>query len=149
MKSVHIGETCLAYLRVTGPYGENYEPAVDHLYRWAGEENLQGGQCLFIYLDDPDKTAPAQCRTDICLTVPASTSASGEIGIQVLPEGKYCTQREIVRHTSDYLVYWKALSDSVKQAGFELDGRPCFELYHSYDIETHVADVGFYLAVKG
>ncbi|MDV5167658.1 GyrI-like domain-containing protein [Photobacterium rosenbergii] len=149
MKSVHIGETCLAYLRVTGPYGENYEPAVEQLYRWAGEQKLQGGQCLFIYHDDPDKIAPAQCRTDICLTVPAGTVASGDVAIQTLAAGKYCTRREIVRHKEDYPMYWKEIENDVKNAGFELDERPCFELYHSYDIETHVADVGFYLAVKG
>ena len=149
MKSVKIAQTYLAFIRVTGPYGENYEPAVDQVYRWAGENGLQGGQCLFIYHDDPDKTEPAKCRTDICLTVPAATLPSGEVDIQILPEGKYCTHRDIVRQKADYAEYWEALKQRAKQAGLELDQRPCFELYHSYDIETHVADVGFYLAIKG
>ncbi|PSU36022.1 AraC family transcriptional regulator [Photobacterium lutimaris] len=149
MKSEHIAKTHLAYLRVIGPYGENYEPAVDRLYRWAGENDLQGGQCLFIYHDDPEKTESSQCRTDICLTVPSGTVVSGDIAIQVLPAGKYCTRREIVRHQSEYPDHWQSLKNEVKNAGFESEERPCFELYHSYDIETHVADVGFYLAVKG
>ncbi|WP_039460987.1 AraC family transcriptional regulator, partial [Photobacterium gaetbulicola] len=149
MKSVTIGEVHLACIRVKGPYGENYEPAVDLLYRWAGENGLQGGQCLFIYHDDPDKTEPAQCRTDICLTVPVNTVTGDKVFLQVLPAGKYCTRRVIVRHKSDYPENWKTLEKEVKSAGFVMDERPCFKLYHSYDIETHVADVGFYLAVKG
>ncbi|MCQ1058841.1 AraC family transcriptional regulator [Photobacterium sp. DNB23_23_1] len=149
MKSEQIAETHLAYLRVTGPYGENYEPAVELLYRWAGENHLQGGQCLFIYHDDPETTELSKCRTDICLTVPAGTTASGNVGIQVLSAGRYCMFREIVRSKSEYPRYWKKLLDQVKIAGLEVDERPCFELYHSYDIETHVADVGFYVAVKG
>lgn len=148
MKSEHIAETHLAYLRVTGPYGKNYEPAVELLYRWAAVNNLQGGQCLFIYHDDPKNTEPSKCRTDICLTVPSGTFASGDIATQVLPSGKYCTRRVIVRHQSDYPDNWQTLKDEVKNAGMVADKRPCFELYHSYDIETHVADVGFYLAVK-
>ncbi|MGR5062852.1 AraC family transcriptional regulator [Photobacterium sp. DNB22_13_2] len=149
MKSEHISETYLAYIRVTGPYGENYEPAVELLYRWAGENNLQGGQCLFIYHDDPEKIESSKCRTDICLTVPVTTVASEDVAIQILPAGKYCKCREIVRHKSGYPSHWKTLAEHVQSAGLEVDERPCFELYHSYDIETHVADVSFYLAVKG
>ena len=148
MKSEVIAEKTLAYVRVTGPYGENYESALDNLYQWAGERGLQNGQCLFIYHDDPDFVPAEKCTTDLCLTVPAATTAEGDIHLQSLPPGKYCVMRKIVKHKSEYKTLWGALKKMVKELGLQVDDRPCFELYHSYDVDTHMGDVGFYLAVK-
>ncbi|MGF1723556.1 AraC family transcriptional regulator [Photobacterium nomapromontoriensis] len=148
MKSEVITERSLAYIRVVGPYGENYESALDRLYQWAGEHNVQGGQCLFIYHDDPEYIAPEKCTTDLCLTVPPGTVCDGDIAMQQLPAGRYCTVRGIVKSKLQYGERWHQLKGEAITAGLMIDDRPCFELYHSYDLETHVADVGFYLAVK-
>lgn len=148
MKTETISRKTLAFIRVTGPYGENYDQPLDQLFQWAGEHGLQNGQCLFLYHDDPDKIPAAECRTDLCLTVPAGTEGTAEIGIQTLPEGRYCLVRKIIKHKDEYPIEWHQLGKQVKEAGFLSDDRPCFELYHSYDLETQVADVGFYWPVK-
>lgn len=36
----------------------------------------------------------------------------------------------------------------VIESGIESDDRPCFELYHSFDPQTHHADVSFCTAIK-
>ncbi|WP_047880620.1 AraC family transcriptional regulator, partial [Photobacterium aquae] len=148
MKTEMIPEKRLAYIRVVGPYGENYESALERLYHWASDNRLQGGQCLFIYWDDPAIVDADKCRTDLCLTVPLGTEGTKDIAIQTLPEGRYCTKRAIIKDKSEYAQWWQQLSADAHNAGLMVDQRPCFELYHSYDTETHIADVGFYLAVK-
>ena len=148
MKSEVIAEKKLAYVSVTGPYGENYGSALDHLYQWAIERGIQNTQCLFIYHDDPDFVPPEQCRTDLCLTVPMETTSGGDVQVQLLPAGKYWVIRKIVRSKSEYKDFWISLKKSVKSLGLQVDDRPSFELYHSYDVDTHVGDVGFYLAIK-
>lgn len=149
MKTELLNARHLAYIRVTGPYGENYEPASGKLYQWAGANGLQNGQCLFIYHDNPEVTPADKCRTDICLTVPEGTEVGNGIELMGLPGGSYATIRETVTEKSQYAQFWQELMDQVVASGFECDDRPCFELYHSYNPETNVADVSFYTAIKG
>lgn len=148
MKSEVITERSLAYISVLGPYDEHYELALERLYQWAAEHNVQGGQCLFIYHDDPEHIVTEKCTTDLCLTVPPETVCEGDIAMQQLPAGRYCMIREIVKSKAENGERWHQLKGEVTAAGLTIDDRPCFELYHSYDLETHVADIGFYMAVK-
>lgn len=137
----------LAYIRVTGPYGENYEPASQALYGWAGQVGLAEGQCLFIYWDNPEITPPEKCRTDICITVPEQTTTPEGIEIQPFPGGEYAVVRKVIEDKAEYPKAWQALiSEMMPIADFEQ--RPCFELYHNYDVETQVADVSFCAPVK-
>ncbi|UXI04148.1 GyrI-like domain-containing protein [Photobacterium sp. TY1-4] len=148
MKTEHFEQRCLVSIRVTGPYGENYQPALGKLYQWAGAKGLADGQCLFIYHDNPEVTPAQQCRTDICLTVPEGTEGGQGIEIQTLPAGGYASIRETVTEQRQYGEYWQVLMEAIVASQLEIDDRPCFELYHSYDEQTHVADVSFYTAIK-
>lgn len=148
MRTEMLEERCLAYIRVTGPYGENYEPAINQLCQWAESKGLSGCECLFIFHDNPEVTPADKCRTDLCLTVPPGTEGSQGIEIQRLPAGRYAAIRETVTDKSMYGKLWQQLMDEIAASGMEIDDRPCFELYHSYDEETGVADVSFYNAIK-
>ncbi|WP_163835553.1 AraC family transcriptional regulator [Spartinivicinus ruber] len=138
----------LAYIRVTGPYGENYEPAATKLYQWAGAKGLTGSQCIFIYHDNPEITPAEKCRTDICLMVPTETEVSGGVELQDFPGGSYGVIRKTITDKSQYGPSWDDLMKELIQSGLESDDRPCFELYHSYDPQTHIADVSFCTAIK-
>ncbi len=92
----------LAYIRITGPYGKGYEEPIDRLYQWAGRHGLSGGECLFIYLDNPETTPGDQCRTDLCLTVPADAATGGEIEKQHIPGGTYAVIRRTVNDPVQY-----------------------------------------------
>lgn len=148
MRTEMLAERCLAYIRVTGPYGENYEPAMAKLYQWAGAKGLSDGECLFIYHDNPEVTPADKCRTDLCLTVPAGTEGGQGIEVQKLPAGSYASMRETVMDKSMYGKLWQVLMEEIVASEMEVDDRPCFELYHSYERETNVADVSFYTAIK-
>ena len=138
----------LAYIRITGPYGKGYEEPIDRLYQWAGRHGLTGGECLFIYLDNPETTPGDQCRTDLCLTVPADAATGGEIEKQHIPGGTYAVIRRTVNDPVQYAQYWQELTDDIIAAGIAMDtDRPCYELYHHFDSSSGQADVSFCIAV--
>ncbi len=148
MKTQNFEATKLAYIRVNGPYGENYEEAANRLYQWAGMKDLTGNTCIFIYHDNPEITPTEKCRTDICLMVPENTTVANGIELQDFPGGLYAVVRENITDKTQYPKAWDHLMAKVVESGIESDDRPCFELYHSYDPNTHHADVSFCTAIK-
>ena len=147
MRTENHPQRTIAYVRVVGPYGENYEPAVQKLYLWAGAKGVTG-ECLFIYHDNPDITPADKCRTDIALVVPDDIEPSNGIEVTTVPAGSYAVLRKTVEEKPQYGQFWNQLIEETVAQGIELDERPCFELYHSYDQQTGRADVSFCEAIK-
>lgn len=148
MKTEVINERLLAYTRVTGTYGEGYETAIGKVFQWAGAKGVSDGEMIFIYHDNPELTPSDKCRTDICISVPAGTEVSNGIELKILPAGGYASIRSNINGKGDFGQYWDELLEQVVESGLDVDERPCFELYHSYNPETEVGDVSFYTAVK-
>lgn len=148
METQRFEPTKLAYIRVTGPYGVGYEEPAGKLYQWAGMKGLAGNTCIFIYHDNPEITPNEKCRTDICLMVPENTEVPAGIELQDFPGGEYAVMRQQITDFSQYPKAWDDLMGKVIEMGIESDDRPCFELYHSFDPQTHHADVSFCTAIK-
>ncbi|ANS85262.1 GyrI-like domain-containing protein [Vibrio scophthalmi] len=148
METQNFEATKLAYVRVNGPYGVGYEEPSGRLYQWAGMKGLAGNTCIFIYHDNPEITPNEKCRTDICLMVPADTQVPSGIELQDFPGGQYAVMRQEITDFSQYPKLWDDLMRKVIESGVENDDRPCFELYHSFDPQTHHADVSFCTAIK-
>ncbi|MGY0597109.1 helix-turn-helix domain-containing protein [Vibrio sp. JZG10] len=70
------------------------------------------------------------------------------IELQDFPGGQYAVMRQQITEFSQYPKAWDDLMSKVVESGIENDCRPCFELYHSYDPQTHHADVSFCTAIK-
>ena len=134
MQTTTLAPCTVAYIRVVGEYGKNYEPATNRLYQWAGAHGLADGECLFIYLDSPEIT-------------PADTATGNGIEKRHLPGGSYALIRSTVTDPAQYRVYWEEIMSAVIAAQLEIDDRPCFEQYHHYDAATGKADVSFCVAV--
>lgn len=151
MKIIHFDSGRYAYIRVTGPYGENYEPACRALSEWADQAGIVNSNTVFVYLDDPVVTAPAKCRTDIGLLVNKPERLEGvedNIELGQFDGGKYAVIRRIVTGKSRYKDWWDELLMIAAEQELRPDFRPCFELYHCYDPDTEVADVSFCYAVR-
>ncbi|NVD08605.1 AraC family transcriptional regulator [Vibrio sp. JPW-9-11-11] len=148
METQQFAASKLAYIRVTGPYGEGYEEPSGRLYQWAGMKGLAGNTCIFIYHDNPEITPSDKCRTDICLMVPEDTQAPEGIELQDFPGGEYAVMRQKITQVTQYAKAWDDLMSNVIESGIESDDRPCFELYHSFDPQTQHADVSFCTAIK-
>ncbi|PKF62272.1 AraC family transcriptional regulator [Psychromonas sp. psych-6C06] len=148
MKIETINNKLLAYIRVTGPYGEGYQQAIGKLYQWAALHSFEQGESLFIYHDNPEITPAEKCRTDICISVPEGTQVTQGIEIQPLPAGRYSSIRENITDKKQYRRCWEKLMSQIIEADLAIDERPCFEFYHHYDPQTEEADVSFYTAIK-
>ncbi|WP_421187193.1 AraC family transcriptional regulator [Aeromonas enteropelogenes] len=149
MKTVEMDARTLAYIRVTGPYGEGYDAVCGRLHQWAAVRGLAGGEWIFIYHDNPEVTPPAQCRTDIGITVPAEVRCEGEVETQLIPAGRYAQSRYLITDRSQYGPRWQEHIGDIVAAGLEFGDGPCFELYHSVSNEPLQDDVSFCSSLKG
>ncbi|CAH0533995.1 DNA gyrase inhibitor [Vibrio stylophorae] len=139
----------LAFIRITGPYGQGYEPVCNQLYGYAQRHNLMQAPWLFIYHDNPEVTPSERCRTDVCILL--SEKPATEAGIEVCDfmGGRYATHRQQVEAHAQYAEGWQQLIGEIVAQKLSCDeSRPCFELYHSMDPQTGVADVSFCSAIS-
>ncbi|WP_324051847.1 AraC family transcriptional regulator [Aeromonas caviae] len=148
MNTVEMDARTLAYIRVTGPYGEGYDAVCHRLHQWAAPRGLEGGEWIFIYHDNPEVTPPAQCRTDIGISVPVGTLGVGEVEIQLIPAGRYAQSRYLITDRSQYGERWQEHIGDIVAAGLAFGDGPCFELYHSVSNDPLRDDVSFCSSVR-
>ena len=148
MKTVEMDARTLAYIRVTGPYGEGYDAVCGRLHQWASTRGLADGEWIFIYHDNPEVTPPAQCRTDIGISVPVGTRGAGEVEIQHIPAGRYAQSRYLITDRSQYGERWQEHIGDIVAAGLAFGDGPCFELYHSVSNDPLRDDVSFCSSVR-
>ncbi|QPL55611.1 AraC family transcriptional regulator [Vibrio navarrensis] len=148
MDMQHFPASHLAFVRVTGEYGKNYEPATQKLYQWASPRGLADNTCIFIYHDNPEITPAEKCRTDVCLLLDGAVEGNNDVEIKPFTGGHYACMRRTITDVKQYPLAWDELMEQLVEQGLDSDDRPCFELYHSYDPQTHHADVSFCTAIK-
>lgn len=146
MEIVQMAARRLAAKRVTGPYGQGYEPVCEALWQWCQQQGVSG-EWLFVCCDNPELTAPEQCRTDIGVTITEGQPLDDTVMEVRLEAGAYAVRRTIIHNKSEYPQQWQALLAEVKAAGLHWGDRPAYELYHDYDMVTGRADVSFCLPV--
>ena len=71
MKIEQISETKIIYQRRTGAYGLENKSLMTHFKAWLKTHHLLTGDALVLALawDNPERTAPQNCRYDVALTV--------------------------------------------------------------------------------
>ena len=121
----------VAYARKMGPYGKaTAEAAFGELMRWAGPRGLIGhGPMMGMYWDNPEVTAPDQCRNDACLPVPPGTKVEAPIALQDIAGGPYAVCAFDIPITG-FQGAWGEAFRWVVESGLECADRPCYELYH-------------------
>lgn len=136
--------TPIAYLRHVGPYGaplgEFWQARV---YPWMATNGLIGQPRYGISHDDPNVTAPEQCRYDAGCEIAAHVLAGGDAYRTTIPGGKYAAL-SFQGVVADFEPAWDALlRDWLPSSGLQLDNRPMFEYYpvdSSYDPATGVLE---------
>ncbi len=128
-------DTIVAYVRYMGPFKGDarlFERLFRQLGRWAQPRDLlrvPEVKYLIIVHDVPALTPDRKLRVSVCLTVPADTTVSGEIGKMTVPGGKYAVARFELR-TDQYPEAWTWLfARWLPQSGYLPDDRPSFEMY--------------------
>ncbi|WP_428420770.1 AraC family transcriptional regulator [Methylibium sp.] len=126
-------ETRLAYMRHVGPYGS---PGISQMWQrfapWAAQRGLfqPGRKVLGLGQDRPTLTAPDQCRYDSCVEVDASFQPEGEVGVQVLPGGRYACARYSGSSIPELLAAWQGLfREWLPGSGWQAADGPAVEWY--------------------
>lgn len=123
----------VAYVRHVGPYkGDEalFGRLFEKLMSWAGPRGLLGNpdiKILILYHDDPDVTQEDKLRTSVCLTVPADTEVSSDIGKMEIPGGAYAVGHfELLPH--EYQDAWDSMCGGwLPGSGYQPDDRLPFE----------------------
>jgi len=125
----------VAYVRHTGPYkGDNklFEILWGKICAWAGARGLMQQpnlQFLTVYHDDPNITIEDKLRMSVCVTVPAETKVSGEIGKMEIEGGKYVVARFDIA-ANEFTDAWQwVYGQWFPASGFQPGDGPCMEIY--------------------
>jgi len=125
-------ETRVAYMRHVGPYGTSGIPRLwQRFAAWcAGQGLMPPRPVMFgISQDSPDLTAPDKCRYDACVGVDAAFRPTDEVGVQVIPAGRYACARFVGTATEVHDAWMRFLSGWLPDSGYQADDRPAVELY--------------------
>ncbi len=124
-----------AYLRYTGAYAGDeklFERLFGKLTAWAEPRGLivpGVTEMLTIYHDSPEITEENRLRLSVCITVPESVEAEGEIGIMTLPAGSYAAGSFLIG-MDQYGDAWNSFfAGWLPESGYQCADGPCYELY--------------------
>jgi len=119
----------LAYIEHQGPYDKvPWEDYIKQLYGWAKEQKVMPGfYPMAIYHDDPEKTAPENCRSDIGITFKGRAKGQAGVKIRKMPAMKVAT----ISHRapgSEFKNTYAKLADWIGKKGYTVSGPP-IEVY--------------------
>ena len=119
----------VAYLEHTGDYSAiPYDKYFEQLYAWAKEKNVRPGfKPLGIFHDNPGKTPPEQCKSEIALPIVGDAESDEEIKVKELPSMEVA----VIKHkgsSEEYKNTYKILGDWITENGYDWAG-PCMEVY--------------------
>ena len=128
-------KTNIAYIRHIGPFkgeGEIWAGLFHKLMSWAGARGLlkcPGTEYFTVFRGDFEITEFAKFKADVCVSVEPGTKAEGEVGVSVIPAGKYAVALFEI-DASEYEQAWEVVyKDWLPQSGFQPDERSSFERY--------------------
>ena len=119
----------IAYIEHLGPYGEiPWAQYVERLYGWAkGQKVMPGFYPMSLYHDDPKKTSPDRCRSEIAITFKGDGKERDGVRIRELPEMTVAT----ISHKGPGVEFEKTyakLNEWIAEKGYILSGPP-IEVY--------------------
>ncbi|UUO06617.1 AraC family transcriptional regulator [Blastopirellula sp. J2-11] len=122
----------LAYIRVVGQYNhENLNPAFGRIIQFAAANNLMTGctECVGVYHDDPDVTAPEKQRADVGVTVDETFQPIDDIQVQTIPSGRCAILRHQGHYDTLHEAYRWFFAVWLPDSGHEPGDFPAYEVY--------------------
>ena len=133
------------YFRRTDAYGPENLPLMRRMKTWLMQNDLMHDDTVILamVLDNPQTTAPEQCRYDVCAVtdaVPPACDAHAPAQ-RVLSGGGYLTF--VIAHTPEALqAAWGACIPETVRLGYQPDfSRPVLERYAGPMIERHQCEL--------
>lgn len=130
------------YVRHVGPYLK-CKCAWDTLMAHAAANGLIGPGVEMIGLchDDPDVTPAEKIRYDACITAPERATASGKIGIQIIPGGEYAIERHRGPYETLEHAYARLFGSAIPKLGRTPAPGACVEKYWNDPESTNPDDL--------
>ena len=100
--------------------------------------------------DDPQITPPDKIRYDACVTVDASVTGEGEVGIQTVGGGRYAVTTHKGPYANLEATYAELMGKWFPQSGERIGDNLCFEHYLN-DPDTTPPDellTDLYISIK-
>lgn len=120
----------IAYLRYTGPYGHGVAQFWrEHVYPWIINHDWLARPRYGISQDDPAVTAPAQCRYDAAVELPADFKPPRQMLTTTLPGGRHAVLPFEGTSGAIAEAWQRVMRDWLPDSGYQLAGRPGFEHY--------------------
>lgn len=123
----------IAYARRIGPYGkETCQAAAGELFAWMGKNRIAPtGPMLMIYWDDPQVTAPENCRVDACFAVSPDAAIEPPIAARDLPGGSYLVCDFTIAASKSFHDAWSETYRELMNRSLECADGPPLEIYHN------------------
>jgi DNA gyrase inhibitor GyrI len=140
----HIPYCRIAYIRQTGPYGQENVQTMEKLKAWAKSGNLLNEQSIILGIphDNPELVEPQNCRYDTCLVIPDDYCMNeDDMNDGSIPGGKYAVFK--IEHTAEAVQKaWLAIFPELFQEGYQLDEtRPILERYQIKLVKDHYCEI--------
>jgi len=122
----------LAYMRNTGPYGQEVAQLWQRFVAWCGQHGYMNPRPKMygISQDNPEITPADKCRYDACIEVDEAFKPQGEIGVQNFGGGRYACGRFTGKPGNEVHEAWKHMfAEWLPQSGYQPDNNPAVELY--------------------
>lgn len=132
----------LAFVRVTGPFGQGSAQAMTDVKRWASRRGLLLDDSVLygIPMDDPSKTLPDECRYDAAIVVGDSFELDNAVGEGALRGGAYAVFD--VPHTEEGVrAAWSEIFSEIAIRGLDVDDAPIIERYTAELLERHACEL--------
>lgn len=134
----------IIYMRRTGRYGPENNKLMDTFKNWVKENRLYDEDTAIyaIPMDNPETTAPCQCRYDVCIKQPLEpTYDRTQIRCRKLEGGKYLIF--LIPHTAEAVqTAWRMCFSESEKSGYLFDqGRPVMERYRKTLADRHYCEL--------
>ena len=119
----------IAYIEHVGPYGNvPFDRYIEQLYGWAKLKKVRPGfYPMAVYHDDPEKTSPEKCRTDVAISVGGEPQGDDSVSVRRIPAMTVAT----ISHkgaTEGFKEVYGNLAKWAEDNGYDWDGPP-MEVY--------------------
>ncbi|AQA24654.1 gyrI-like small molecule binding domain protein [Rhodococcus sp. MTM3W5.2] len=138
----HIPTRRLAFVRVTGPFGQGNAQAIADIRQWASRRGLLRDDAILcgIPRDDPSVTPPDECRYDAAIVVSDGLELDGAVGDDSLHGGEYAVFD--VPHTAEGVgEAWSSIFGEIETRGLAVNNEPIFEMYTSELLARHLCQL--------
>ena len=143
----------LAFRRHLGSYEAVDVALFAELVDWARRHGYYTGDNLLLGIghDDPSITPLEKVRFDACIQVPGPFAATGAVGFQTLPTGRYATITYIGPYGPIMAAAYEEIYRQISQLhSYRLLGLPAIEIYRTVQINPsyELNETDIYLPVE-